>query len=111
MQTVPYGVDSASARGGEVATKAQIEANGKNAERSTGPRTQEGKARSRQNAMKHGIFASDVLLRLGEAREDAEALEALHEGLREQFGPIGEMEEQLVSSLAANLWRERRLLR
>jgi len=45
-----------------MATLRQIEANRRNSELSTGPRTEEGKARSSQNALKHCVYAKDILL-------------------------------------------------
>ncbi|MGO9526120.1 MAG: hypothetical protein ACLP0A_00950, partial [Verrucomicrobiia bacterium] len=45
-------------------------ANRRNAQLSTGPRTEEGKSRSRQKAHKHGILASAVLINTGEGVED-----------------------------------------
>jgi hypothetical protein len=48
-----------------MATEAQIKANQQNAQKSTGPRTAEGKAAVSRNAVKHGLFASDPVI-LGE---------------------------------------------
>jgi len=45
-----------------MATNRQIEANRRNSEHSTGPRSEEGKARSSQNALKHCLYAKDILL-------------------------------------------------
>ena len=44
-----------------MASEKQIAANRKNASKSTGPRTQEGKARSKMNALRHGLAASNML--------------------------------------------------
>ena len=57
----------------------QIEANRRNARKSTGPRTQEGKARVGNNAVKHGLLSQDVLV----PGEDGAALQELSERLRE----------------------------
>ena len=72
----------------------------------TGPRTPQGKNRSKNNATKHGIFSSVVVLQ-GESRPD---YESLLDGLRESFQPVGSLEEILVEKLAALLWRHRRLI-
>ncbi len=55
----------------------QMEANRRNAISSTGPRTVEGKARSSRNALKHGIFAQEVVIRDGDGAEDPAEFEAL----------------------------------
>ena len=44
----------------------QIEANRRNALKSTGPTTQEGKERSRCNALRHGLSAETIISRAGE---------------------------------------------
>jgi len=51
--------------------------------RATGPRTRQGKARSKRNALKHGVFAKDVVL---PDESDAE-FHALLDGLRNDFQP------------------------
>ena len=45
-----------------MATEKQIQANRNNAKKSTGPRTEQGKAASSQNALKHGLLARDAVL-------------------------------------------------
>jgi hypothetical protein len=74
--------------------------------RATGPRTPQGKARSKLNALKQGLFSKAVLLESESPAEYESLLNALREGLQ----PHGELEEVLVEKLATILWRERRLL-
>ena len=74
--------------------------------RGTGPRTPKGKEKSKQNALKHGIFAKAVVLK-GESQAE---FDALLNGLREDFQPVGTLEEGLVEMLAVTRWRQRRLL-
>lgn len=74
--------------------------------RSTGPRTPQGKARSKQNALSHGIFSKVTLLK-GESRAD---FQSLRRGLWESLQPEGELEELLVEKLVSISWRYRRML-
>jgi hypothetical protein len=74
--------------------------------KSTGPRTPQGKERSKFNARKHGLFSKAVLLQ-GESRAE---YDALLNGLMEDFQPQGKLETVLVENLAILLWRKRRLL-
>lgn len=83
----------------------QTEANRRNAQKSTGPKTSEGKAAVRYNAIKHGLLSQDVILR----GEDEAALRELDELLRDQLQPVGELESMLVDRIVANHWRLRRL--
>jgi hypothetical protein len=76
------------------------------AHRATGPRTAAGKRRSSRNAVKHGIFSKAILMD-GESRRQ---YEALLEGFREQFQPVGAAEELLVQKLVIVSLRHRRLL-
>jgi len=87
-----------------MATERQIEANRANARRSTGPRTEAGKARSRMNALRHGLRAETVVL----AHEDRAAFEELHADLRADLAPAGALEALLVEQIAAGAWRMRR---
>ena len=76
------------------------------ASKATGPRTTQGKERSKNNATRHGIFSKVVVLK-SESRVEFDAL--LH-GLRNDFQPVGKFEELLVEKLAILFWRGRRLL-
>ena len=62
----------------------QAQANRRNALKSTGPKTPEGKAAVRYNAMRHGLLSEDVVLLPG---EDEAALRELGELLREELQP------------------------
>ena len=92
-------------------SEAKLIANRANAQKSTGPRTPEGKARVRLNALKHGILASEAVIRAGEGAEEAEAFEALLAALKDDLAPARALEELLVEKLAVIVWRWRRVLR
>ena len=85
----------------------QIEANRLNAQRSTGPRSVEGKDTSKWNALKHGIDAQSLIL----PGEDPGQLAALAEQYNRQFHPANAVEECLVRSLVLSDWRQRRFAR
>ena len=85
----------------------QVQANRRNAQRSTGPKTSEGKAAVRLNARTHGLRSQEVLL----SGEDEEALKDLDENLRAELKPVGELENLLVDGIVAAQWRLRRLRR
>jgi hypothetical protein len=74
--------------------------------KSTGPRTQRGKDRSKNNALKFGILSKAAVLP-GESQAE---FGALLNGLRDHFQPIGALEVILVEKLALDLWRYRRFL-
>src|SRR5262249_31901763 len=84
----------------------QVEANRLNALKSTGPRTDEGKLRSRCNAVRHGLSAETVIADL-EDREDYEAFEAAVASCYEAESAV---ERELVLRLASVLWRLRRAI-
>ena len=82
----------------------QIEANRRNAQKSTGPATAEGKQRSRCNALRHGLTAETVIGVL-ESREDYNAFE---EAIIAEYDPKSVIERELVARLVSLLWRLRR---
>ncbi len=88
-----------------MATAKQAAANRRNAAKSTGPRTKSGKARSRRNALKHGLSAEQVVM-LG---EDPAAFEALRDDLYTHYQPADPVAENLVEQVAACIWRLRRV--
>ncbi len=90
-----------------MATLKQIDANRRNSQLSTGPRTLEGKQSSSRNALQSGIYAEREVLPF----EDAEALTALTAEYHQRFHPITPEARALVDSLIHNEWLLRRLRR
>jgi len=82
----------------------QIEANRRNAFKSTGPTTPEGKRRSRCNALRHGLTAETVIAVL----EDSEDYEAFEAAVIADYDAESAVERELVLRLASVLWRLRR---
>jgi hypothetical protein len=75
---------------------AQLEANRRNAARSTGPNTPEGKQRSRGNALKHGLTGHGVVLPV----EDADEVEDRFATLQIEMAPNSLLARQLVRRVA-----------
>ncbi len=82
----------------------QIEANRRNAQLSTGPVTEDGKRRSRQNAVRHGLTAETVI----DALEDADDYAAFEMAVTADYEAQSAVERELVLRLASLLWRLRR---
>ena len=82
----------------------QIEANRRNARKSTGPTSEEGKQRSRCNAVRHGLTAETVI----GALEDAEDYKAFEAAITADYDAQSAVERELVLRLASLLWRLRR---
>jgi len=82
----------------------QLEANRRNAAKSTGPKTQAGKASSSRNACTHGFTATTVVL----STEDGSLFEQLRQELHAELCPVGLIETDLVDEIAAARWRQRR---
>jgi hypothetical protein len=84
----------------------RIEANRRNALKSTGPTTQEGKEHSRCNAVRHGLTAETVIAEL----EDAEDYQAFEAAVIADYDAQTAVERELVLRLASVLWRLRRAI-
>jgi hypothetical protein len=82
----------------------QFEANRRNAQKSTGPRTEEGKRQSRRNALRHGLCAETVI----ETVEDVDDYKGFEAALTADFDAETAVERELVLRLASLLWRIRR---
>jgi hypothetical protein len=82
----------------------QIEANRRNAVKSTGPTSEAGKECSRRNAMRHGLTAETVV----EPLEDPEVYKAFEMSITSEFDAQTAVERELVLRLASLLWRLRR---
>ena len=90
-----------------MATEAQISANRQNAEKSTGPRTDEGKAVVSQNAVKHGLFAIKTVVK-GEARA---LFDLRREAMLADLQPVGAMETMMAERIVSLSWRMDRAAR
>jgi hypothetical protein len=82
----------------------QIEANRRNARKSAGPITEEGKQRSRCNAVRHGLTAETVI----GALEDADDYKAFEATIIADYDAQSAVERELVLRLSSVLWRLRR---
>jgi hypothetical protein len=87
-----------------MASTAQVVANRSNAQKSTGPRTPEGKAVAAQNAVKHGLLAKEVVIK----GEDPGALELYRDQRLEELDPVGPMEAMLAARVVRLSWRLQR---
>jgi hypothetical protein len=88
-----------------MATDRQIAANRLNSQKSTGPRTETGKAASRMNALKSGIHAAAHTVR----GEDPAALAELTAEYYAEFHPVTPRQRDLVDTVVHNEWLIRRL--
>ncbi|MBN2128115.1 MAG: hypothetical protein JW741_01410, partial [Sedimentisphaerales bacterium] len=85
-------------------TEAQMAANRLNAQKSTGPRTAEGKAKVAQNAVKHGLLARDAVIR----GEDPDEFALFRDEMLDELAPVGALESMLAGRIVGLAWRLRR---
>jgi hypothetical protein len=87
-----------------MASRAQLTANAANAQKSSGPKTERGKHRTRLNAYRHGLTGQICLL----TADEHEAFEKHCTGIRESLDPVGALEIDLAQSIAVDHWRLKR---
>src|SRR5262245_39766107 len=90
-----------------VVSAAKLEANRRNAQKSTGPRTPEGKERARFNALRHGLRAQSLVL----PHEDQQALEDRLAAWTSSLSPQDELEQRAVDDAVAYSWQQDRARR
>ncbi|MFN7995858.1 MAG: hypothetical protein U0Q18_19760 [Bryobacteraceae bacterium] len=87
-----------------MATEKQIAANRRNARKSTGPRTEEGKARCKMNALRHGLRADTAVL----PYENQEEYDALKAALQSEWNPQTATERILLDQMLVSQWKLQR---
>jgi len=85
-------------------TQGQLLANRRNAQKSTGPRTAEGKAAVAKNATKHGLFARQIVV----IPENQADFDALRDEMLKELDPVGTMESLLAERIVSLAWRLQR---
>jgi len=88
----------------------KIEANRQNAQKSTGPKTDAGKKTSSQNAVTHGLHATDIVINSPHLKESRTDYDQLIESLIDELKPKGVFQEHLVLKIANCIWRYRRAI-
>jgi hypothetical protein len=90
-----------------MASKAQLDANRRNSQKSTGPRSEAGKAASSQNSTRSGVYANSLLI----YGEDPAELDALAREYLDTCRPVGPRERAVVDALLHADWLLRRMRR
>jgi len=81
-----------------MASQRQIDANRQNAQKSTGPKTPEGKAAVSQNALQHPLTA-----------EDEDEFNATRQSFEDELKPVGPLQTLLVEQIVMAAWRLARI--
>jgi hypothetical protein len=111
--SIPAGQNSAPDTAQEpkrVISDRKLAANRLNAQRSTGPRTPQGKENSKRNSYKLGIFAQQLFQPTEQGRKDWEEYKDLISGIYSHYQPHGVMEERLVDKVVTETVRFARTL-
>jgi len=90
-----------------MSTEAQIIANRRNAQKSTGPRTPEGRAAISQNAVKHGFLARQAVI----SSESQADFDLYRDQILDELNPASPMESMLAERIVSLSWRLKRAAR
>jgi hypothetical protein len=88
----------------------KLESNKKNAQKSPGPRTEAGKAKSANNSYKHGFYAKRLFPTAEQEAKDKSDYEAVFNGVYNDYQPVGFLENLCVEKIAAEALRLARLM-
>jgi len=89
----------------------KVEANRRNALKSTGPRTTNGKRRVARNAIRHGFFSKWLLVQHQDGKESQSEYDDFYADIRKHYQPVGWLEVLWAEKIAVWSWRLRRLIR
>src|SRR5262249_5150540 len=103
--SIPFHISSAQRRLVMISQK-KLEANRRNAEKSTGPKTPEGKERSSQNGLTHGLTSKKCPIWPGENEEEYRELQ---DALTRDLKPRGAMQREMVEDIVQTRWKIRRV--
>ena len=111
VQPAPQLNNEADGAANTLTTTKKIEANRRNAQFSTGPKSPEGKKIVAGNARKHCLLAKDLVIVTGDGKEDQGHFDDLLSQLCDYYQPVGMAEDLCVQELAASYWKSARALR
>ncbi|MFH1700681.1 MAG: hypothetical protein ABIE07_08860 [Candidatus Zixiibacteriota bacterium] len=94
-----------------MATGKQTKANKQNAQKSTGPKTEQGKRTASSNSLKHGLYAKDIIINTPHYKENKEEFEQLLGSLTGELQPKTALQDFMVLRIAVSIWRFRRSVR
>ncbi len=107
----PWQEIAAESSGKRTVSSRKVEANRRNARKSTGPRTPTGKKRVSRNALRHGFYSKWLLVQHQDGNESQAEYDELNAAIQEHYQPVGWLEERWVEMIAVWSWRLRRVIR
>jgi len=111
-QTKEPRLDSgAEASGKPTVSSRKVEANRRNARKSTGPKTASGKKRVSRNAIKHAFYSKCLLIQHPDGKESQGEYDDCYADIFKHYQPVGWLEKLRVETVAVWSWRMRRVIR